>query len=115
MTQESQATGPEQFRKYIDDFLSGAAPGLEDAVNTKAFGEMLAQSITNIVAQNRINNDSMDLMLRNLRIAGRSDVVSLHRQLARNEEKLEMVLEAVERIEDELAAERRRRNADVSE
>ena len=103
MAEESPATGPEQFRKIVDDFLAGAAPGLEDVVDSKAYGEMLGQTIGNLVAMNRINSDTMDLTLRNLRLAGRADVVSLHRQLARTEDKLEMVLEVVERLEDEIA------------
>ncbi len=107
MTEESSTNGSEQFRKFVDDFLSTAAPALEDVVNSKAYGEMLGQAVGNLVALNRMNNDVMDLTVRNLRIAGRADVVSLHRQLARNEDKLEMVLEIVERIEEELAAIRR--------
>ncbi|WP_198394914.1 hypothetical protein [Brevibacterium yomogidense] len=63
----------------------------------------------NLVAMNRLNSDAMDLMLRNLRIAGRADVVSLHRQLARTEDKLEMVLEIVEQLEEDLAEQRRAR------
>jgi BMFP domain-containing protein YqiC len=38
-------------------------------------------------------------VLRNLRIAGRSDVDRLARQLARTEDKLELLLQAVERLE----------------
>lgn len=113
MTEAPSTNGPEQFRKILDDFLSTAAPALEDVVNTKAYGEMLGQTMGNLVALNRINNDFMDLTIRNLRIAGRADVVALHRQLARNEDKLEMVLEIVERIEEELAA-TRRRDADAA-
>lgn len=108
MSEESTPNGSEQFRKLMDDFLSTTTPALEEVVNTKAFGEMLGQAAGNLVALNRIGNDAMDLALRNARIAGRADVVSLHRQLARNEDKLEAVLETVERLEDELAEERRR-------
>lgn len=108
MADEPSTNGTEQFRRYLDDFLSTAAPGLEEVVNSKSFGEMLAQTAGNFVALHRIGNEAMDLTLRNLRVAGRSDVTSLHRQLARNEDKLELVLETVERLEDELADERRR-------
>lgn len=113
MTEESTADGSEQFRKLVDDFLAGAAPSLEGVVNSKAYGELLGQTVGNIVALNRMNSDAMDLLLRNLRIAGRADIVSLHRQLARTEDKLESVLEIVERLEDELAAQRRRSDADA--
>lgn len=109
MTEDFTAQGQEQFRKLVDDLLSGAAPGLEGVVDSKAFGEMMGQMAGNLVAMNRLNSDAMDLMLRNLRIAGRADVVSLHRQLARTEDKLEMVLEIVEQLEEELAEQRRAR------
>ena len=39
-----------------------------------------------------------DLVLRNLRIAGRADVVKLSRQLNRTEDKLELVLQQVEAL-----------------
>jgi hypothetical protein len=113
MSEESSTNGAQQFRNLVDDFLSTAGPALENVVNSKAYGEMLGQTVGNFVALNRIGNDVMDLAVRNARVAGRSDVVSLHRQLARNEDKLEMVLETVERLEDELAEERRR-NAESS-
>jgi hypothetical protein len=45
----------------------------------------------------------MDLFLRNLRVAGRRDVVRLSRQLARTEDKLERVLQEVEELRGELA------------
>lgn len=107
MAEQSSADATEQFRKIVDDFLAAAAPTLEGVVDSKAYGELLGQTVANLVAVNRINSDTMDLTLRNLRIASRADVVSLHRQLARTEDKLEMVLEVVERIEDELAELRR--------
>ena len=44
----------------------------------------------------------MDLVLRNLRLAGRRDVVRLARQLARTEDKLERVLQEVETLRDQL-------------
>ena len=108
MTEHAHADASAQFRKLIDEFLAAAAPPVEDVVNTKAYGEMLGQTLANLVALNRINSDVMDLAWRNLRIASRADIVSLHRQLARTEDKLEMVLEAVERLEEEVAALRRK-------
>ncbi len=106
--------GDRPYRQYLDDVLAAASPGLEEVVNSKAFGHMLAQSAGNLVALHRLGNDALDLAIRNARLAGRSDVTSLHRQLSRNEDKLEMVLETVERLEDELAEERRR-NAALAE
>jgi hypothetical protein len=42
-------------------------------------------------------------VVRNLRIAGRADVTRLARQLHRTEDKLERVLQEIERLRDELA------------
>lgn len=108
MAEDPPADGVHPFRQYVDDFLSTATPGLEEVINSKSFGTMLAQTAGNLVALQRIGNEMTDLALRNARIASRADVTSLHRQLARSEDKLEMVLETVERLEDDLAAERRR-------
>jgi hypothetical protein len=47
-------------------------------------------------------------MVRNMRLAGRADIARLGRQLARTEDKLETVLQEVERLQDELRAERER-------
>ncbi|MDI3332010.1 MAG: hypothetical protein QJR09_14960 [Micrococcus sp.] len=106
--------GDRPYRQYLDDVLAAASPGLEEVVNSRAFGHMLSQTAGNLVALHRLGNDALDLVIRNARLAGRADVTSLHRQLARNEDKLEMVLETVERLEDELAEERRR-NAALAE
>lgn len=106
MPQESPTNDDRPFRRSVDEFLSAAAPGLEEVVNSKSFGTMLAQTVSNAVALQRIGHDSLDLLLRNLRIAGRADVTSLHRQLARTEDKLELVLETVENLQEELASER---------
>lgn len=108
MADQSGNNSDHPYRQYLDDVLAAASPGLEEVVNTKAFGHMLSQTAGNLVALHRLGNDALDLMIRNARLAGRSDVTSLHRQLSRNEDKLEMVLETVERLEDELAEERRR-------
>ncbi|GAA4284937.1 hypothetical protein GCM10022261_24680 [Brevibacterium daeguense] len=108
MAEEPRSNNAHPMRQYVDDFLSVAAPGLQEVVNSKSFGAMVSQTASNLVAVQRIGHEVSDLVLRNARIAGRADVTSLHRQLARTEDKLEAVLETVERLEDELADERRR-------
>lgn len=108
MADDAGAGGAQRLRGQFDDFLSTAAPGLEEVTTSKAFGTMLAQAVGNMVSLHRIGNDVLDLAIRNARLAGRADVTSLHKQLARTENKLEHVLEVVERLEDELATERSR-------
>ena len=78
----------------------------EQLVQRNAFGELLAMATENVVALAKIGADVGDLAVRNLRLAGRRDIVRLGQQLARTEDKLESVLQEVERLQDELRAER---------
>lgn len=103
VTMTERPTTAERFRKGIDEFLGANAAGLEEVVNTKAFGDILAQITGNLVAITRIGGETLDLVIRNARLAGRKDVAELGRQLARNEDKLEQVLALVEKLEGELA------------
>lgn len=115
MADESDTKGQDPYRKFVDEFLAAASPGLEDVVNSESFGHMLAQTAGNLVAMQRVNNDVMDIMIRNARLAGRADVVALQRQLGRTEDKLESVLDAVERIEDALLAQNRKSAASADQ
>jgi len=80
----------------------------ERLVQRNAFGELLAMATENVVALAKIGADTGDLMVRNLRLAGRRDIARLGQQLARTEDKLESVLQEVERLQDELRTERER-------
>ena len=68
-----------------------------------SFGVLLARSAENVAAIARIGSDAADLVLRNLRLAGRADVTRLARQLHRTEDKLERVLQELEELRDERA------------
>src|SRR4051795_3756897 len=81
--------------------LSRAA---EKAVDTEGFAGLLGLMTSNIVAVGRIATTTFDLTLRNLRLAGRRDVVRLATQLNRTEDKLERVLAEVEELREELAS-----------
>ena len=78
----------------------------ERLVQRNAFGELMAMATENVVALAKIGADTGDLMVRNLRLAGRRDIARLGRQLARTEDKLERVLQEVESLRDELKRER---------
>ena len=93
----------EQVRNLYEDAEKRTANAMEDLVKRDAFGELLARATENILAVTRIGNDVADLVVRNLRLAGRRDVTSLGRQLARTEDKLELVLQEVERLQEQLA------------
>jgi len=54
------------------------------------------------VAVTRIATEALDLALRNLRLAGRRDIVRLATQLNRTEDKLERVLAELEDLREEL-------------
>ena len=92
--------------------LSRAA---EKAVDTEGFASLLGQMTSNIAAVNRIATDVFDLTLRNLRLAGRRDIVRLGRQLNRTEDKLERVLAEVEGLREELGSKSNSRAASSSQ
>ncbi len=99
-------TPQEEIRRLYDDAESQLAKAFEGVVARDSFGVVLARMTENVVALSRIGSDVADLALRNLRLAGRQDVVRLSRQLGRTEDKLERVLQEVERLREELAAQR---------
>jgi hypothetical protein len=97
----------DQIRALYEQTESRTAQALEDFVAKRSFGALLAMSAENVAAVARLSADVADLVLRNLRIAGRGDVTRLARQLHRTEDKLERVLQEVEALRDELAADRK--------
>jgi hypothetical protein len=60
-----------------------------------------ARLTENVVAVTKLGSDVADIVLRNVRIAGRQDIVRLGRQLNRTEDKLERVLQEVEQLRGE--------------
>jgi hypothetical protein len=108
MAAERDMTGAEQVRRLYEDTENRTAQAFEELVARDSFGELLARMTENVVALTKIGTDVFDLVLRNLRLAGRQDVTRLARQLARAEDKLELVLQEVERLHDRLDASGRR-------
>lgn len=94
---------PDWWRTWLEGFENEAAPGVERLVGGEGFAELLVQLAENAAAVSKISADVWDLALRNLRLAGRSDIDRLARQLASTEDKLERVLQAVEPLQDDLA------------
>jgi hypothetical protein len=96
--------GPEaQVRALYEQTEALAAEASEELVGSRGFGGLLGQFAENTAALSKLSSDAMDLLLRNLRLAGRRDVARLARQLARTEDKLERVLQEVEGLRDQLA------------
>ncbi|HEY5316492.1 MAG TPA: hypothetical protein VIJ20_00825 [Solirubrobacteraceae bacterium] len=95
---------PGRLRLY-EELEAQSARASEEIVSGSGFTTLLARAAENAAALTKLSGDAMDLVLRNLRVAGRRDVVSLARQLARTEDKLERVLQEVEELRDELTRE----------
>jgi hypothetical protein len=89
------------WRDLYDRAEQSAAAGLEGLVAKPSFGALLVASAENLAGLARIGTDLADLAVRNMRIAGRTDIVRLARQLQRTEDKLELVLQEVELLRDE--------------
>ena len=100
---DSSPTPEEQVRRLYEDAETRTARAMEQLVAGGAFGELLARMTENLVALSRLGADAGDLVLRNLRIAGRGDITRLASQLKRTEDKLEQLLQRIEELSDELA------------
>jgi hypothetical protein len=113
MSEQHQPDPEEMARRLFGDAEKRTASAMEQLVSSNGFGELLARTTENAMAVTRIGFEAMDLVVRNLRIAGRKDIARLGRQLARNEDKLERVLQEVEELRDEVKreSEKTRRSA----
>jgi hypothetical protein len=109
--EEAQGSPDEQVRALYEDMESRTAKAFEETVSKPSFGALLAHSAENVAALTRMGNDFADLVLRNLRVAGRADITRLARQLHRTEDKLERVLQEVEQLRDELGQDESGRSA----
>jgi hypothetical protein len=92
----------QQVQELYEQAEGELAKALEGMVARDSFGVLLAKMTENVVAVSKIVSDAADLALRNLRIAGRQDVVRLSRQLNRSEDKLERLLQEVELMQERL-------------
>ena len=103
MASERDTPSPsEQVARLYEQMEVQAAQAGERLVGTGGFASLLGQMAENAAALTKLTTDAMDLFLRNLRVAGRRDVVRLARQLARTEDKLERVLQELEDLRDEV-------------
>ena len=92
-------------RRLYEQTESEAAKATERLVGSGGFASLLGQLAENGAALTKLSGDALDLALRNLRLAGRRDIIRLSRQLARTEDKLERVLQEVEAVRDQLERE----------
>jgi hypothetical protein len=99
---EDRPTPEQEIRRLYEESEARMAKAAERVVSRDSFGELLAMATENVVSLTRIGFDFMDLVWSNLRIAGRRDITRLARQLGRTEDKLELVLQEIERLRDEV-------------
>jgi hypothetical protein len=88
----------DQAGRILRDGEAAFASAAEKSVQRDAFGELLARATENVMAVTKIAFDLGDTIVRNLRLAGRADIDRLGRQLARTEDKLEMLLQEIEAL-----------------
>jgi hypothetical protein len=106
MAADRDAPSPvEQVARLYEQSESEAAKATERLVGSGGFASLLGQLAENGAALTKLSGDALDLALRNLRLAGRRDIIRLSRQLARTEDKLERVLQEVEAVRDRLERE----------
>jgi hypothetical protein len=97
---EDRRSPEQEIRRLFEEDEARIAKAAERMVSRDSFGELLAMATENVVALTRIGFDTMDLVWSNLRIAGRRDITRLARQIGRTEDKLELVLQELERLRD---------------
>jgi hypothetical protein len=104
MAEERHPSPAEETRRLYEDAEKRTGRAFEQLVSRDSFGELLARLTENTVALTKIGTEMFDLMLRNLRLAGRQDIIRLARQLGRTEDKIERLLQEIERLEDKIDA-----------
>ena len=91
-----------QAYKAYEQVEGRLSTALDQLVGSNGFADLLASSATNVMALTRVANGTVDQAVRATRLAVRKDVTDLARQLARTEDKLERLLQAVEALQARL-------------
>jgi hypothetical protein len=101
---EDRASQADEVQRLYNEAESALAKAMEELVSRESFSSLLVRMTENVMGVTQVANGAIDLVVRNARVAGRPDVVKLARQIARTEDKLEMVLQEVERLHERLDA-----------
>jgi hypothetical protein len=94
----------EQLRGALADAENRMASAMERLVAGRGFAQLLGQAAENAVALTAINGQVWDMVLRNFRMAGRADIHSLGRRMNGIDDKLEMLLQEIERLDERRSA-----------
>jgi hypothetical protein len=101
---EDRPSPADEVQRLYNEAETQMARAMEDLVSRDSFGSLLVRMTENVMGVTQIATGAIDLVVRNLRVAGRPDVTRLARQIARTEDKLELVLQEVERLTERLEA-----------
>jgi hypothetical protein len=101
---EDRPSPADEVQRLYNEAETQMARAMEDLVSRDSFGSLLVRMTENVMGVTQIATGAIDLVVRNLRVAGRPDVTRLARQIARTEDKLELVLQEVERLGERLEA-----------
>jgi uncharacterized protein YhaN len=101
-TARSGGTPLGQAYRAYEQLEGRLSTALDQLVGSNGFADLLASSATNAMALTRLANGTVDQAVRATRLAVRKDVTDLARQLARTEDKLERLLQAVEALQARL-------------
>jgi hypothetical protein len=101
---EDRPSPADEVQRLYNEAETQMAQAMEDLVSRDSFGSLVVRMTENVMGVTQIATGAIDLVVRNLRIAGRPDVTRLARQIARTEDKLELVLQEVERLSEQLEA-----------
>ena len=101
---EDRPSPADEVQRLYNDAETQMARAMEDLVSRDSFGSLLVRMTENVMGVTQIATGAIDLVVRNLRVAGRPDVTHLARQIARTEDKLGLVLQEVERLNARLEA-----------
>ena len=89
----------DSLRKMGEAIEGRTDTAMEQLISGEGFSELLVRVTENLLALANINAAIWEQMLRNLRLAGLRDIDRLARQMMRNEDKLELLWQAIERLE----------------
>ena len=101
---EDRPSPADEVQRLYNEAETQMARAMEDLVSRDSFGSLLVRMTENVMGVTQIATGAIDLVVRNLRVAGRPDVTRLARQIARTEDKLELILQEVERLGERLEA-----------
>jgi hypothetical protein len=99
---EDRPSPEQEVRRLYEEAESRMAKAAERLVASDSFGELLSMATENVVAVTRIGFDVLDTVWSNLRLAGRRDLTRVGQRIGRAEDKLELVLQEVERLRESL-------------